>query len=78
MSVRDLESAVKKALNPPVKKKQIEKVQSLELKELVDNMQRVFSTRVSILGNDRKGRIYVDYFSRDDLDRICEIIEKLS
>lgn len=77
MSVRDLESAVKKALNPPIKKKPIEKAQSLELKELVDNMQRVFSTRVAILGNDRKGRIYVDYFNRDDLDRICAIIQKL-
>lgn len=77
MSVRDLESAVKKALNPPIKKKPIEKAQSLELKELVDNMQRVFSTRVAVLGNDRKGRIYVDYFNRDDLDRICAIIQKL-
>ena len=77
MSVRDLEDAVKKTLNPPAKKKPIEKQQSLELQELVDNMQRVFATRVSILGNDNKGRIYIDYFNRDDLDRICELIEKI-
>jgi len=78
ISVRELENAVKDALNPQPKKKPIERVQSIELKELVDNMQRVFSTRVSILGNDNKGRIYIDYFNRDDLDRICEMIETLS
>ena len=78
MSVRELENAVKEATNPQPKKKAIERVQSIELKELVDNMQRVFSTRVSILGNDNKGRIYIDYFNRDDLDRICEMVEILS
>ena len=38
-------------------------------------MQRVFSTKVSVIGNDKKGRIYIDYYSRDDLDRIAELIE---
>ena len=51
--------------------------QSIELKELIINMQRTFATKVSAIGNDRKGRIYIDYYNRDDLDRICELIEKL-
>lgn len=38
-------------------------------------MQRVFGTKVSAIGNDDKGRIYVDYFTRDDLDRLAELIE---
>ena len=25
--------------------------------------------------NDKKGRIYIDYYSRDDLDRISEILD---
>ena len=77
MSVRDLEKAVKDALNPPVKKRKLEREQSLELKELVSDMQKAFSTKVSVLGNDNKGRIYIDYFSKDDLNRICELIEYL-
>ena len=40
-------------------------------------MERVFKTKVTILGNDKKGRIYLDYFSRDDLDRIAELVENL-
>ena len=74
MSVRDLEKAVKNYLNP--KKLSNQKTeQSVELKELVNEMQRVFSTKVSVIGYDKKGRIYIDYYSRDDLDRIAELIE---
>ena len=40
-------------------------------------MQRTFATKVSVIGNDRKGRIYIDYYSRDDLDRIAEMMELL-
>ena len=73
-NVRDLEKAVKKVLNPQVVKK-VSSDQSLELKELVNQMQRVFSTKVSAIGNDNKGRIYIDYYSRDDLDRLADYIE---
>lgn len=73
VTVRDFEKMVKNYLNPkPVKPKQ---EQSLELKDMVSRMQRTFATKVSALGNDRKGRIYIDYYNRDDLDRICEILE---
>lgn len=78
-NVRDLEKAVKKALNPELQKKNIARAeQSLELKELIVDMQRVFSTKVSAIGNDNKGRIYIDYYSRDDLDRIAEYIQILN
>lgn len=78
-NVRDLEKAVKKALNPELQKKNITRAeQSLELKELIVDMQRVFSTKVSAIGNDNKGRIYIDYYSRDDLDRIAEYIQILN
>lgn len=73
-NVRDLEKAVKKVLNPQVVKK-VSSDQSLELKELVNQMQRVFSTKVSAIGNDNKGRIYIDYYSRDDLDRLADYVE---
>ena len=74
-SVREAEKIVRDYLNPPEKKKQVKPVISAELKELVDDMQRVFCTKVNAIGNDNKGRIYIDYYTRDDLDRISEIIE---
>lgn len=77
MSVRDLEKAVKNALNPQKSKSAAPQEQSLELKELITDMQRVFATKVSAIGNDNKGRIYIDYYSRDDLDRLADMLELL-
>lgn len=77
MSVRELEKAVKNYLNPPKAASSKVNEQSLELKELINEMQRVFATKVSAIGNDNKGRIYIDYYSRDDLDRLADMIELL-
>lgn len=76
MSVRDYERYVKSAIAKPSAKKEAPAV-SLELKDLMNRMQRVFATKVSVLGNDRKGRIYMDYYTTDDLNRIEELITKL-
>lgn len=73
VTVRDFEKIVKNYLNPKPAKPKAE--QSVELKDMVARMQRAFATKVSALGNDHKGRIYIDYYNRDDLDRICEILE---
>ena len=75
LSVRELEKLVKSYTNPKASTKNTPPQQSIELKELVNEMQRVFATKVSVIGSDRKGRIYIDYYSRDDLDRISELLE---
>lgn len=76
-SVRDVEKKVKDYFTPPEEKekKKLKHELSAELKELVSEMQRVLGTKVNAIGNDRKGRIYIDYYSRDDLDRLAEFIE---
>ena len=70
MTVREMEKMVREFLNP---KKTPEKSpeETKELRELVGNMQRAFATKVSA----RKGRIYIDYYTTDDLDRISKMIE---
>lgn len=72
LTVRDLEKAVKSSRTGNTVANQ-----SVELRELVENMKRVLGTKVSVLGNDNRGRIYIDYYSRADLDRINEILEKV-
>lgn len=76
MSVRELEKKVKDYLNPKKDEKELarKKEVCLELKDLVVNMQRAFATKVTAVGNNKKGRICIDYFSSDDLDRICTMI----
>ncbi|MBO5285893.1 MAG: ParB/RepB/Spo0J family partition protein [Clostridia bacterium] len=77
MSVRDVENKVKDFFTPPEEKvKQRPKIeQSADLKEFINRMQRILGTKVNAIGNDNKGRIYIDYYMREDLDRISDILD---
>ncbi|MCM1042685.1 MAG: ParB/RepB/Spo0J family partition protein [Corallococcus sp.] len=74
MNVREMEKMVREFLNPKPTKEKPKQEQSLELAELVANMQRTFATKITAVGNGNKGRIYIDYFTKDDLDRICSLV----
>lgn len=71
LTVRDLEHEVN-ALLGGKKKKPAKKAIGDELQEFVSDMQRKLGTKVSVIGNEKKGRIYIDYYSQDDLDRIYD------
>ncbi len=82
MSVRDIEKAVKDYFNPPDEARKLRQAKkiaemSAELKDLISRMQQTFGTKVAAIGNDKKGRIYIDYYTTDDLDRLNEIVEML-
>ena len=71
LTVRDLEKEVNLLLGGK-KKKPTSKTIGEDLQEFVSDMQRKLGTKVSIIGNNKKGRIYIDYYSQDDLDRIYD------
>jgi len=75
LTVRDLEQAVKTNKKPKTQTGS-NKI-SNEFHELIMDMQRVFGTKVFVMGSENRGRIYIDYFNKDDLDRIYEIIQSL-
>lgn len=77
MSVRDFEKFVKDALAGNLNKKPVSKEKpplSLELEDLHDRFQKVFATKVHVVGNENKGRISIDYFTSDDLERVHEML----
>lgn len=78
-SVRELEKKVRAYNIPPEvleeRRKKKRALASIELKQLIERMRFTFRTKVSLIGTDKKGRIYIDYYSRDDLDRIAEILD---
>ncbi len=78
-SVREMERAVKAYLNPPdvLAKEQKKKTElaNVELKFFVERLRNTFKTKVSLIGTEKKGRIYIDYYTRDDLDRISEMLD---
>ena len=77
MSVRQLEVMVYNYLNPDKTPKKAKPVLTTELKDLVTDMQRVFGTKIKVVGNNTKGRICIDNFTQKDLERIFEIIESM-
>lgn len=80
-SVREMERAVKAFLTPPEVLQQEKQAKaaakSAELKAFVERMRSVFRTKVSLIGNDKKGRIYIDYYSPEDLYRFEEFLDVL-
>ncbi len=80
-TVRDMERAVKAYLTPPeiLQRESEAKAQakSAELKAFVERMRGIFRTKVSLIGNDKKGRIYIDYYSAEDLYRFEEFLDML-
>ena len=76
MTVREMEKMIREFLNPKPKADKPKVEECKELHELVGNMQRAFATKVSAMGNSNKGRIYIDYFTADDLDRICNMVDE--
>lgn len=73
LTVRDLEKEVDAILGNK-KKKKVAKLPSEELQDFISELQRKFGTKVTVIGNDKKGRIYIDYYSQDDLDRIYDVV----
>ena len=80
-SVREMERAVKAYLTPPEVLQQEKdakaSAKSAELKAFVERMRSVFRTKVSLIGNGKKGRIYIDYYSAEDLYRFEEFLDMI-
>ena len=47
------------------------------LKALVARMRETFKTKVTLIGNEEKGKIVLEYYSEDDLYRLEEQLERL-
>lgn len=81
MSVRELEAAAREGAKgktssshaSPSRPKPINR----EVKDLIYSMEKIFGTKVSFIGTENKGRINIDYYSSDDLERIYRVLEKL-
>ena len=74
LSVRQTERLVQKLLNRSESQKQVEK-RLPELQALENRLRTMLATQVKISQGRRKGKIEIEYYSVDDLDRLTEILE---
>ncbi len=76
-SVRELEKYIQNmATLTEARRRKANYVQSLELQDFSQQLQRIFSTKASITGTEKKGKIIIEYFSKEDLDRIYSILHR--
>ena len=75
LSVRELERLVR-YLGSEKKEKDKEKVREINpyYKDVTERLQNYFGTKVSISNKNNKGKIEIEYYSNEDLQRILEII----
>ena len=77
LSVRQLENLIKADTQKP--KKEIKKDLNLRLafEDAEKRFSNIFSTKVQIVDKKGKGKITIDYYSKEDLDRITKLLEKI-
>ena len=80
LSVRETEKLVKGILNPKKKKEAVGFSESEELayQNMQERMRQILGSKVSIHKKDKnKGRIEIEYYSSDELERLMELIDRL-
>jgi ParB family chromosome partitioning protein len=76
-SVRKAEDEVRKLQESADGKKQTgQPRRSPHTEEIENRLRRLFSTQIRIRGGHKGGKIEIDYYSNEDLDRILELLEK--
>lgn len=80
LSVRETERLVKELLNPVQKKEEKPKNQAEELvyKNLEEKIKQIIGSKVAInRKSDNKGKIEIEYYSQEELERIVELLETI-
>jgi ParB family chromosome partitioning protein len=77
LTVRDMENAVKDVEKSSKKVIKSNNQLSIEMQEFKNNLERTFATKIDIKGNEKKGKIIINYYNSDDLDRIYELIDRM-
>ncbi len=71
LSVREAEALANRLKNPPKEKKART---SQELKAVEEKLKKALGTKVSVASKSKGGRILIEYYSAEELDRILEKI----
>ncbi|HHW31224.1 MAG TPA: ParB/RepB/Spo0J family partition protein [Clostridiaceae bacterium] len=76
LSVRDTEKLVKKLSSvktSPRKSKQL----SPEFERIEENLRNILGTKVKLFHQAKKGKIMIEYYSNEELDRIVDLLNSL-
>ena len=75
LSVRETENYIKNQLKNKTTKKKA-KIQNPDFGEVEDKLKNILGTKVKLLANNNKGKITIEYYSNDELDRLLDFFYK--
>ncbi|HDR5039329.1 TPA: ParB/RepB/Spo0J family partition protein [Bacillus anthracis] len=77
LSVRQVEELVKELNNTTKKDNKIDKNKTKDvfLVEIEENLKSLFGTKVNIIKGAKKGKIEIEYYNEDDLERIIGLLK---
>lgn len=75
LSVRETERLIKVLSTP--KKQKARKVPDAEYQALEERFREVFGTKVRIMNSKKSGKILIEYYSLEELDRIINLVESI-
>lgn len=82
LSVREIENLTRnqEQLQRSLSKKRIKaptKSKDIHIRSLEEELQRILGTKVTIAHNKKRGKLQVEYYSLEDLDRLLNLLRKL-
>ena len=77
LSVREAEALIQD-MTKSSRKTNRTRSKDIDVVELENNLQRIFGAKVKISGNSNKGKVVIEYYTEDDLERILEILGNIS
>jgi ParB family chromosome partitioning protein len=77
LSVRDIEKLVKNMSKPAKKEKEESDEYAYLYKNIEENLKQVLGNKVTIKNKkNNKGKIEIEYYSQDDLERIVDLLQR--
>ena len=80
LSVRETEKLIKKMQNPKTETEKVREDDSMSVfyEDMEQKLKNIIGTKVSINRKDnKKGRIEIEYYSNDELERIVELFQSI-
>ncbi len=75
LNVRDTELLVKRLTKQKTEKRK--ETSDVEYRAIEERFREVFGTKVKVMNSKKNGKILIEYYSLDELDRIIALVEKI-
>lgn len=75
LTVRDIEKIIKNLDSNETSKEKVIKKQNIYYLDIKEKLENLFGTKVLLMDKKNKGKIEIEYYSQEDLQRILDILE---